>query len=430
MNDGEHRPSRRAQIAWCFFDWANSAFPTVIVTFVFSVYFTKSVAVDEITGTAQWGYALSASGLLIALLSPVLGSWADCAGRRKPWLATFTALTVCSAAMLWFVYPDPSYVLFALVVLVIANTFFEVGQAFYNSMLPSIAPASSIGRLSGFGWGLGYAGGLSCLIVLLFVFIQADPPPFGLLSEELEHVRVVGPFTAVWFALFCLPLFLFVPDSGGSNIGFVAAGRQGIATLIATVRRVRQYKQIAWFLFSRIFYVDGINTMFAFGAIYASHTFGMSADEIIYFAIAMNVVAGLGAAGMAWVDDYLGSKPTVAIALTGLIATGIPLLIVEGKLWFWLLALPMGLFIGGAQSASRSLMAHLAPEEQRTSMFGLFAFSGRITSYVGPFVLATVVSLTESQRAGMTTIVVFIAVGLAILLLKVHPQADQSKISG
>ena len=430
MNDKRHGSSRRAQIAWCFFDWANSAFPTVIVTFVFSVYFVKSVAEDEISGTAQWGYALSASGLLIALLSPVLGSWADSAGRRKPWLAAFTMLTVCCSALLWFAYPDPSFIIFALAVFVIGNTFFEVGQAFYNSMLPALVPPSGIGRLSGFGWGLGYAGGLCCLSVLLFVFIQADPPPFGLATDQLEQVRIVGPFTAVWFALFCLPLFLLVPDSGGSNIGFVAAGREGIATLVATIRRVRQYKQIAWFLFSRLFYVDGINTMFAFGAVYASHTFGMSTEEIIYFAIAMNVVAGLGAAGMAWVDDYLGSKPTIVIALAGLICAGIPLLVVEAKLWFWLLALPMGLFIGGAQSASRSLMAHLAPQEQRTAMFGLFAFSGRITSYVGPFVLATIVALTESQRAGMTTIVVFLAIGLAILLLKVHPQAERSEVSG
>ena len=416
------RPApRRARIAWCFFDWANSAFPTVIVTFVFSVYFTRAIAENELAGTAQWGYALSISGVLIALLSPVLGAVADRAGRRKPWLGTFVAITAAGSALLWLARPDPSSVVLALALVIVANTFFEIGQAFYNAMLPDIAPADGIGRLSGLGWALGYAGGLCCLLVLLFVFVRADPPPFGLSAGESEHIRIAGPFVALWFALFCLPLFLLVPDGPARGLRLAAAAREGLAGLAATLRSVRRHRDIAWFLAARLFYVDGMNTMFAFGAIYAAGTFGMGTVEILYFAVAMNVIAGLGAAGFAWVDDWLGSKTTIAASLGGLIVFGVPLLVVETKLLFWIFVLPIGIFLGSAQSASRSLMARMAPAGSRTEMFGLFAFSGRVTSYVGPFVLAAATSLAGSQRAGMATIVVFLAVGLAVLVLKVRP---------
>ena len=311
--------SRRARAAWCFFDWANSAFPTVIITFVFSVYFVGAIAEDKISGTAQWGYAISFSGIAIALLSPVLGSVADRAGRRKPWLAACSALTIVCSVLLWFAYPDPGYALFALVVLAIANVGFEVGQVFYNAMLPGLVPRDGIGRLSGWGWGLGYAGGLCSLVVLLVFFIQADPPPFGLSPEAHEHIRVIGPFVALWFALFCIPLFALVPDAPSRRSSARQAVREGLATLVSTIRSVRRYRDIAWFLCARLFYVDGMNTMFAFGAVYASQTFGMSTEEVIRFAIVMNVAAGLGAAAFGWVDDLLGSKRTITLALLGLI---------------------------------------------------------------------------------------------------------------
>ncbi len=412
--------SRRARAAWCFFDWANSAFPTVMVTFVFSVYFVGSVAEDKITGTAQWGYALSVSGLLIAILSPVLGSIADSSGPRKPWLACFVTITVIGSALCWYAAPDSSLVFYALLVFVVANVFFELGQAFYNAMLPDLVPPDQIGRLSGWGWGLGYAGGLCCLALLLLVFIQSETPPFGLSREELEHVRISGPVSAVWFAVFCLPLFLFVPDARSRKMALGAAIGDGITTLIRNIRRIRDFRDIAWFMCARLFYVDGLNTLFAFGAVYASQTFGFGAEEIIVLAIAMNVVAGLGAVVFSWVDDWIGSKETIVIALVGLIAFGAPLLVLEGKLMFWVFGLPLAAFLGAAQSASRSLMAHLAPEEHRTEMFGLFAFSGRVTAFVGPFVLATVTTWADSQRAGMASIIVFLAVGLLILLAKVR----------
>lgn len=411
---------RRARIAWCVYDWANSAFPTVIVTFVFSAYFATAVQADRAIGTAQWSRALALSGIAIALLSPVFGAIADRTGRRKPWLAVCSAVTIVCAALLWFVEPDPGWALYALIVFAIANIAFEVGQVFYNSMLPAIASNGRIGRLSGWGWGLGYAGGLSCLVMALFAFVQAEPPLLGLDRETAEHVRIVGPLVAVWFALFCLPLFVFVPDAPPGRIGRIAAVKQGLATLVGTLRRVRDYRTIAWFLLARFFYVDGMNTMFAFGGIYAAGTFGMSLAEVIQFGIALNITAGLGAAGFAWIDDRIGARRTIVIALCGLIAFGVPLLFVEGKLWFWLVGLPLGVFMGPAQAASRSLMARLAPAELRTEMFGLFAFSGKATAFMGPFILGVVTVAADSQRAGMATIVVFLSVGLALVLWKVR----------
>ena len=262
------------------------------------------------------------------------------------------------------------------------------------------------------------------MLIALFAFVQGNPPLFGLDPSSAEHVRVVGPLVAVWFALFALPLFLFTPDKPRAPISMLNASRQGVTTLLNTLRRVRDYKTIAWFLLARLFYVDGMNTMFAFGGIYAAGTFGMSLAEVIQFGIALNITAGLGAAGFAWLDDKMGAKPTIAIALVGLIALGIPLLLVETKFWFWVFALPLGIFMGPAQAASRSLMARIAPSHLRSEMFGLFAFSGKATSFVGPFLLGSLTLATGSQRIGMATVIVLLTIGLILLLTKVKLEPD------
>lgn len=431
--------TRAARVSWCVFDWANSAFPTVIVTFAFPHYFVEHIVGDRIAGTAQWGYAVAASGLAVAVLAPLLGSVADSAGRRKPWLAAFTAATVACAAALWLARPDPSAALMVMALFVAANVAFELGQAFYNAILPEIAPPGRYGRLSGWGWGLGYAGGLCSLAALLFGFILPgtpaagalaatplgavlpDAPLLGLSRDALEPERAMGPFVAAWFALFCLPLFVFVPDGRPRALGWWRTAREGVASLVSTVRRVRDHRDIAWFLAARMLYVDGMNTLFAFGGVYAGQTFGMSTLDVLLFGIAINVAAGLGAAGFAWLDDRLGPKATIALSLAGLIALGVPALLAGSLAWFLAFAVPLGLFVGPAQSASRSMMAHMAPASCRTEMFGLLAFSGRATAYVGPFVLATVTALSGSQPLGMATILVFLAAGLAILLWKVRP---------
>jgi len=407
--------SNRSLAAWCSFDWANSAFPTVITTFVFAAYFTEGVSADKIAGTTAWGYAISISAIFVAVLSPILGAIADRGGRRKPWLFVLTLLCVTASASLWWIQPVTSFAIIALVLVVIANTAFETGMVFYNAMLADIAPRNKLGRLSGWSWGLGYFGGLACLIVMLVGFIQADTPWFGLDKETAEHIRISGPLVAVWFSVFSLPLFLWVPDQPKTTTPALTAAKQGLQVLVATARRIGEYRNIVRFLIARMFFVDGLNTLFAFGGIYAAGTFGFTFQELILFGIGMNVAAGLGATGFAWADDRFGAKPVIMVAVTGLIVLSTAVLIVDGKALFWVFALPLGLFVGPTQSASRSLMARMAPADMRTEMFGLFALSGKATAFMGPALLGWVTVTMDSQRWGMATILVFFVVGLWLM---------------
>lgn len=413
--------SKSALVSWCLYDWANSAFPTLIMTFVFAAYFTKGVAVDVVSGTALWGWGVSASAFVVAILSPVLGAVADQKGRRKPWIATFTVLCIAASAALWFIKPDPAFVIPALILVAFANGAFEFAMVFYNAMLPDLAGRARIGRLSGYGWGLGYIGGLAALAIVLLAFVQTETPLFGLDKEMAEHVRATGPFVALWMALFSLPLFLFTPDRDKTGMGFYRAVFEGVATLADTIKRVRDYKDAARFLLARMIYADGLNTLFAFGGIYAVGTFAMTFDELILFGIGMNVTAGIGAAAFAPLDDKIGPKRTIQIAVSGLIVLGAALLVVDTKALFWVFGLPLGLFVGPAQAASRSMMAHLAPKEIETEMFGLFALSGKATAFMGPAVLGLATTAFASQRAGMATILVFFVVGL--FLLRAVPDA-------
>jgi UMF1 family MFS transporter len=413
---------RRAILAWCFFDWANSAFPTVVQTFLFSAYFTSYVAASPAAGTAAWGQATGLAALVIACVSPLLGAVADVGGRRKPWLAGLTILTVAATAALWFVRPDPAFATLALVAMAVGTVGFELGTVFYNAMLPGLARPERIGRISGWAWGLGYAGGLVCLALALVAFVLPDHPLFGLDKSSAEHVRATMLLTAGWFGLFCLPLFLFVPDRAATGRGLAAAVGDGLAQLIRTFRDLRRHANIARFLLAKMIYIDGLNTLFAFGGIYAAGSFGMSLEQVLMFGIALNVTAGLGAAGFAWVDDWIGAKPTILIALAATTLLGIAILLVDDIVWFWVLGLAIGIFLGPTQAASRSMMARLAPPELATEFFGLYALAGKATAFFGPWALALATSAFDSQRAGMATIPPFLVLGFLLLLWVKEPK--------
>ena len=417
--------SRRVVAAWCLYDWANSAYPTLIVTFVFAVYFTDAVAADPVTGTSQWGWMMSASGIALAILAPIFGAISDHGGRRKPWIATFTALAVVAAVGLWWIEADPRFVIPALLLVAIGNTAFEFGQVFYNAMLPDLVSRQWLGRISGWAWGLGYAGGLTALGVCLVLFIQPDPSPFGLDRDNFEHVRIIGPAIALWFVLFCLPMFLITPDRPGSGVSLGAAVRGGLASLRDTFLQLRRYRVIARFLLARLLYIDGLNTLFVFGGIYAKESLQMTTAEVLMFAIYLNIAAGIGAALFGWVDERIGAKQTILISVAALTAFGAAILLIDDKLWFYLIGCAIGVFIGPTQSASRSMMARLAPPALRTEFFGLFAFSGKVTAFLGPALVALVTQLTESQRLGMATILVFFVAGFLVLWPLADPQAGR-----
>ncbi|HVR67537.1 MAG TPA: MFS transporter [Verrucomicrobiae bacterium] len=410
------RASRRALAAWCLYDWANSAFPTVVVTFVFAAYFTEGVAADRDSGTAMWANGQSLSAILIAILSPCLGAIADRTGRRKPWILGFSLLCILATAGLWFVRPDPGYAMLAIVLVVLGNLGFELGITFYNALLPELVAKEWIGRLSGWAWGIGYAGGLSCLILSLMIFVQADPPRFGLDPAAAEHVRAVAPFAAAWMLLFIWPLFAFVRDVPRRGPSLLKAVGEGLETLWHTLLRIRDYRDIARFLVANMIYIDGLNTLFSFGGIYAAGQFGMAIDEVLLFGILLNISAGLGAAGFAWLDDFLGAKPTILISLGALILLCSGILLVRDKTLFYALGIGIGIFLGPAQAASRSLMARLAPADMRGEFFGLFALSGRVTSFLGPLLVGWVTYLAASQRVGMAMILPFFIIGALILM--------------
>jgi UMF1 family MFS transporter len=413
--------SRKAW-AWACYDWANSAFPTVVSTFVIAAYFTQGIAPDPATGQAQWGWMQSAAGLAIALLSPLLGAVADAGGRRRLMLGTFTLLTAGLTALIWFAEPDPAFMLYALVCVGLATVCFELATVFYNSMLPGIAPPGQLGRVSGFGWGLGYAGGLACLALCLVLLVQPNPSPLGLDRGAAEHVRATALLVALWLLVFGWPVLVALPDPPGPRPSWGEAASRGLAEIAGLLRTLPRNPTLARFILARLFYTDGLNTLFAFGAIYAAGVFGMGIDKILIFGIAMNVTAGLGAAGFALIEDRVGSRRMVLLALAAMIVLGTGLLLATQEMWFWILALSLGLFFGPAQAASRSFMARLAPPGEVAAHFGLFALSGRITGFMGPAVLALVTTATDSQRLGMATVLVFLSIG-ALILLTVREKA-------
>ena len=409
--------------SWCLYDWANSAVNTVIGTFVFSIYFAGSVWGDDVAGSAVWGYAIGISGLAIAISSPVLGAIADHTGRRKPWIAAFLVLTVVPTALLWYVEPSRNDAFFALAMVFLLNWALELGVVFNNAMLPGVAPSGQMGRVSGWAFGLGYAGGLVCLAVALlgFVGLGEAAPWFDLPRDNAEHVRATSLLVAVWFTLFSIPLFRFTPDTPATGMGIGKAVATGMSSLKATILRLPRHRDVIRFLIASALYRDAIITITAVGGLYAAGAIGMGFDEIIIFAIGLNVTAGLGAAGFAWVDDWIGPKRTIIIALIGLLATGMPILMVDDATTFIALALCLGAFFGPAQAAGRTMMARLSPEGLETEFFGLYALSGKSVAFLGPLIFGFITDMTGSQRAGMGSILVFIVGGLILMTMVREP---------
>jgi UMF1 family MFS transporter len=412
----------RARFSWALFDFANSGFPTVVSTFIFSAYFTQAIAIDAEQGTALWGTAMGVAGLMIALTSPITGAIADHTGRRKRWLAAFTAMCVGATAALWFATPGTDSIPLALTAAVIGTVGFEVGLVFYNAMLPDLVSRDRMGRLSGQAWGFGYAGGLVCLVISLTVFVQADPPPFGLNTDDAGHVRATMVLTAAWIVIFAWPLFVFTPDAPPTGVKMASAAIRGLKTLAATLKNVRSHANGFRFLVARMIYIDGVNTMFAFGGIYAAGTFGMDLQDIILFGIALNVTAGTGAVIFGSIDDRFGSKRTLTISLIALIGTSVAVLLAQTATQFWVAGLIMSTCFGPVQAASRTMMAKLAPPQLRGEMFGLYAVSGKITSFAGPFAVGAVTALASSQRVGMATILIFLVAGLVLLQTVKEPR--------
>ena len=407
------RPSSRGVIcSWCLYDWANSAFTTLVVTFVYSTYFSEAFAEDPGHGTALWSRGIVISALLIALLAPFAGALADHGGKRR-YLISCTLTCVIMTIALTFVRPTQPYaVATALSVFVIANVAFELGLVFYNAFLPSITVSDRIGRISGYGWGFGYGGGLACLALGLLFVLPDHPPPFGVSTVEGFNARATNILVGFWFLVFSLPAFWYLRGEKTLDGGFQI--RQALKELSRTFHSLRRYDETFKFLIARLIYNDGLVTIFSFGGIYAAGTFGFDLFEVMVFGIVLNVVAGLGALIFGFVDDRVGGKATIAISLVALTVFTALAAVATNRTWFWIAGIGVGFFIGPNQSASRSLMGRFVPKQHESKFFGFFTFSGKATAFMGPWLLG-ILSDAYSQRVGVGSILLFFIVGGALL---------------
>ncbi len=403
--------NRRTVFAWCLYDFANSAFTTLVVTFIYAAFFTRVIAPDEVTGTWLWSRSVSVTAIAVALLSPLLGAVADRRGWRKRFLGFFTLAAVVGSCFLYTAMPGEWVK--ALLWFTAANIAFEMGGVFYNAFLPDVAPPDRIGRISGYGWALGYVGGLSALGLALAGFVDAEVPWFGFEKEGYQHIRATNLLVAGWFAVFSLPLFLWVPESPAGP--GVRSSSSPFRRLAATFREIRRYPDVFRLLLARLFYADGLNTVFAFGGIYAAGTFGFTFEELLFFGLTLNVAAGLGAFALGFVDDWLGGRRTIQISLMGFIVATVTALLTGRRALFWAAGLLIGLCGGPNQAASRSLMGRFVPEGKKNEFYGLFAFSGKATAFLGPFLLGELTRFFGSQRAGMAVVLVFFVIGLALI---------------
>src|ERR1700716_828436 len=331
-------PRRAAVISWIFFDWAAQPYFTLITTFVFAPYFATHVASDAASGQALWGFATAAAGLMIALMSPVLGAIADASGRRKPWIAAFGALLVIGSCLMWFGRPgDPSVIPLLLLAYGIASIGAEFATVFNNAMMPSLVPPDRIGRLSGTGWATGYIGGILSLILVLG-FLAASPvtgrtlfgfmPLFGLDPVSHQGDRITGPLTGIWFIVFVLPMFLLTPDYPAKR-PVRDALREGLIELRQTLGELPRRKSMAAFLLANMIYTDGLVSLFAFGGIYAAGTFGWDTIRIGTFGIILAIAGTFGAWLGGKLDDKLGAKRVIAGSMLILLFAIIAILLVD-----------------------------------------------------------------------------------------------------
>jgi MFS transporter, UMF1 family len=439
-------PPRSAVISWIFFDWAAQPYFTLITTFVFAPYFATHIAADPASGQSLWGFATAAAGLLIAVMSPVLGAIADASGRRKPWIAAFGALLVIGASLMWFGKPgDPGVIPFLLFAYGIATVGVEFATVFNNAMMPTLVPPERIGRLSGTGWATGYIGGILSLILVLG-FLAANPesgrtlfgftPLFGLDPVTHQGDRITGPLTGVWFVIFVLPMFLLTPDYPAKR-PVRKALREGLVELRDTLRDLPKQKSMAAFLLANMIYTDGLVSLFAFGGIYAAGTFGWNTIQIGTFGIILAIAGTLGGWLGGKLDDAFSPKYVIAGSMCMLLFAVVAILLVEkDSILFFKVTPPvpggalfasaaeraylvLGCLIGAAgaplQAASRSLLIRIAPKDRIAQYFGLFALTGKVTSFMGPLLIGIVTALTASQKAGMAVLVLFFVAGLALL---------------
>ncbi|ORM08864.1 MFS transporter [Prescottella equi] len=429
--------SRRQVAAWGLWDWGSAAFNAVIVTFVFSVYLTDAVGDDlpgSISASTWLGWSLGIAGFFIAVLAPVSGQRFDATGRRKRSLAVLTFLTVATMAAMFLVVDDYHYLWLGLVLLGVGSVIFELAGVPYNAMMRQVSTPENIGRVSGFGWAMGYFGGIVLLLVCYLGFIAGDGDSRGLLGLTTEgglNIRLVALLAAAWFAVFALPVLFAVPelprsaaDPGAAKAGFVESYRvlwRDLKDLWEADRRT------VWFLIASALFRDGLAGVFTFGAVLAVNVYGMASDSVLLFGVAANVVAALGAIVAGRLDDRVGPKAVIVASLVFMIAVGVVLIGVSGTLLFWIFGLLLCLFVGPAQSSARTFLARITPPGREGQLFGLYATTGRAVSFLAPTLFGFFAWWFGADRAGIVGLLVVLGIGLAALAAVRAPERDTAE---
>lgn len=444
---GDRIASRLGQISWAMFDGARTPYILLVTIYIFAPYFTNVLVSDPVRGQALWGDIQGYSGVVIAILAPFIGAIADAGGRRKPWIAVFAFLVAAPATMLWFATPNGLPLFLLGLFIAITYVAYEFASVFYNAMLPTIVPHERVGSLSGLSLALGNAFGLVLLIFMLvffslpgnvnWSFIPAHTL-FGVSQSAHEPERLTGPIAALSIALFSLPLFFFTPDRARTQTGWYEASVKGFRSVITTVRSLRHYRNVATYLFARLFFNDGMTALLTFGGVYAAGVFHWGALAMTAYGIVLSIFAVIGGIFGGWLDDHLGSKAALFVSVGGTVIFGLLSISMGPDRIFWfipydvhaphVIALPflntwpeliyLGLLIvvaitvTASYANARTMMARIAPVERMTEFFGLFSLSGQSTSFLATLSVAWLTEWTHSQRGGMLVITVFLVAGL------------------
>jgi len=450
--------SPAGQFSWALFEWARNPYVILITIYVFAPYFTRHVVGDPVAGQALWGYANAIAGAVIAAMAPLLGAVADSAGRRKPWISGFTLILAAGSMCLWFAAPRgqeglPVSIILALIVL--NGVAYDFTNVFHNSMLPTLAPARALGRLSGLGLALGNIGGLIILIIVLWAFalpgvvdwpFVPETPLFGLDRSVHAPDRIAAPLVGIWLVIFTLPMLLLTPDSVPTGRNLRQAAVDGVRDLIATVKSIRTYRDPFRFLLARMVYNDAKGGILVFGGVYVSGLFGWDALSMVVYGITLSFFAFFGGLIGGWVDDRFGSKAAILISIGGTLTTLLLALGTTPQTILWLIpydaatglrfdglpffkTLPelvylgtvilIAMFITAAYASSRTMLARLAPPHLTTQFFGLYALSGTATAFLAPLLVGIATDLSGSTRFGFGSLAGLLAIGLlGVLTIK------------
>ena len=397
---------------FALYDFANSAFTTIVITFIFSTYFAKQIAPNPILGQSYWGWAIGATGVLVAIIGPILGSFADKKNYTEFFIKLFTIMCITLTALLWFSKPSEKYLLFTLIIVASANFFYELSLIFYNSILKRISNSNNLGKSSGFSFAFGYIGGILILIICIKIFIDNDALPFGLSKENSENIRATSIVVAIWYLIFSIPFLMSLKKKINHNIEVPSNNIKKIKDLIWD----KGLNNLGKFLIARMLYADGLNAIIVMGGIFAVGVFKLEIEDLLVLSILMNITAFIGAIIGGYANDRFTSKSVIIFSLLGLIFSSTIILFIKTQLLFLIFAAINGFFIGPIQSASRVFITKSIDQNNQASGFGLFALSGKLTSFIGPLLVSTITYISNSQRIGFSSAIILLLIGLFILL--------------